>query len=162
MNKVRAATLTDLPAILEVISDGRATMRAEGNMNQWTCGYPSEDVLREDIAKGWGFVVCDGTATVGYFAFIQGIEPTYNVIYEGAWLAGGDYAVIHRMAARRGAHGIFAAALSFALERCRNIRIDTHRDNRIMQHNILKHGFRYCGIIHLANGDERLAYQLPV
>jgi hypothetical protein len=28
-----------------------------------------------------------------------------------------------------------------------------------MQHNILKHGFTYCGIIYLASGDERLAYQ---
>ena len=28
-----------------------------------------------------------------------------------------------------------------------------------MQHNLLKHGFSYCGIIYLANGDERLAYQ---
>lgn len=40
-----------------------------------------------------------------------------------------------------------------------NIRIDTHRDNRIMQHNILKYGFSYCGIIYLLSGDERLAYQ---
>jgi len=36
-----------------------------------------------------------------------------------------------------------------------NIRIDTHRDNRIMQHVISKYGFTYCGIIYLANGDER-------
>ena len=28
-----------------------------------------------------------------------------------------------------------------------------------MQHNLLKHGFTYCGIIYLLNGDERLAYQ---
>ena len=28
-----------------------------------------------------------------------------------------------------------------------------------MQHNIVKHGFSYCGIIYLASGDERLAYQ---
>jgi hypothetical protein len=40
-----------------------------------------------------------------------------------------------------------------------NIRIDTHRDNKIMQHNILKEGFSYCGIIYLESGDERLAYQ---
>ena len=40
-----------------------------------------------------------------------------------------------------------------------NIRIDTHKDNSIMQHNILKHGFSYCGIIYLLSGDERLAYQ---
>ena len=29
----------------------------------------------------------------------------------------------------------------------------------IMQHNILKHGFTYCGIIYLQSGDARLAYQ---
>ena len=40
-----------------------------------------------------------------------------------------------------------------------NLRADTHRDNRIMQHILQKHGFRYCGIIYLLNGDERLAYQ---
>ena len=40
-----------------------------------------------------------------------------------------------------------------------NIRIDTHRDNKIMQHNIVKYGFTYCGIIYLLSGDERLAYQ---
>ena len=28
-----------------------------------------------------------------------------------------------------------------------------------MQRVILKNGFTYCGIIHLKNGDERLAYQ---
>ena len=39
------------------------------------------------------------------------------------------------------------------------IRIDTYRDNQIMQHVIKKYGFGYCGIIFLANGDERLAYQ---
>jgi hypothetical protein len=40
-----------------------------------------------------------------------------------------------------------------------NIRIDTHRDNYIMRHCILSYGFRYCGIIYLASGDDRLAYQ---
>lgn len=40
-----------------------------------------------------------------------------------------------------------------------NIRIDTHKDNHIMQHCIVSYGFTYCGIIYLANGDPRLAYQ---
>ena len=40
-----------------------------------------------------------------------------------------------------------------------NIRIDTHRDNHIMQHCISRYGFTYCGIIYLASGDQRLAYQ---
>ncbi len=32
-------------------------------------------------------------------------------------------------------------------------------DNPIMQHDIAKHGFTYCGIIYLASGAKRLAYQ---
>ena len=48
---------------------------------------------------------------------------------------------------------------AFCFSQDANIRIDTHRDNRIMQHNIEKYGFTYCGIIYLANGDERFAYQ---
>ena len=31
-----------------------------------------------------------------------------------------------------------------------------------MQHIIERHGFTYCGIIYLASGDERLAYQRVV
>ena len=49
--------------------------------------------------------------------------------------------------------------LSFCLTHSDNIRIDTHRDNVIMRHLLEKHGFKYCGIIYLENGDERLAYQ---
>ena len=40
--------------------------------------------------------------------------------------------------------------------------IENRIDNKIMQHNILKHGFTYCGIIYLLSGDERLAYQKVV
>lgn len=43
-----------------------------------------------------------------------------------------------------------------------NIRIDTHHDNRVMQHLLTKHGFTYCGLIYLKSGAERLAYQRVV
>ena len=56
-------------------------------------------------------------------------------------------------------HGIFSSIMDFSFAHDNNIRIDTHRDNHIMQHNIEKYGFTYCGIIYLANGDERLAFQ---
>ena len=52
--------------------------------------------------------------------------------------------------------------MDFCFSHDTNIRIDTHRDNKIMQHNILKHGFTFCGIIYLLSGDERLAYQKVV
>ena len=69
------------------------------------------------------------------------------------------YHVIHRIASYLEAHGIFSTIMDFCFSHDSNIRIDTHKDNCIMQHNIEKHGFNYCGIIYLANGDERLAYQ---
>jgi hypothetical protein len=50
--------------------------------------------------------------------------------------------------------------MDFCFSKDSNIRIDTHGDNHIMQHVIKKYGFTYCGIIYLASGDERLAYQL--
>jgi hypothetical protein len=52
--------------------------------------------------------------------------------------------------------------MDFCFSHDTNIRIDTHHDNKIMQHNILKHGFTYCGIIYLLSGDARLAYQKMV
>ena len=54
------------------------------------------------------------------------------------------------------------SVLEWAFERTPTLRVDTHRDNHIMQHNILKHGLTYCGIIYLLSGDERLAYQKTI
>lgn len=88
-------------------------------------------------------------------------DPTYARIYDGAWLDDEPYYVLHRIASKAGAHGVMAAVMEYALSVSESLRIDTHADNRIMQHNVLKYGFRYCGVIYLANGDPRLAYQLP-
>ncbi|HNZ83431.1 MAG TPA: GNAT family N-acetyltransferase, partial [Sedimentibacter sp.] len=47
----------------------------------------------------------------------------------------------------------------WCFEKCRNLKIDTHRDNIPMQNLLNKNGFIRCGIIYLENGDERIAYQ---
>ncbi len=160
MLTVRPAVPEDIPAIMTVLEAAKGIMRASGNLHQWVGGYPSESVVREDIRGGYGLVVVERDRVVGYFAFIPSPEPTYATIYAGAWLDGKapDH-VIHRIGSLPDVHGVFATIMDFAFSRDRNIRIDTHRDNRIMQHNILKHGFSYCGIIYLSSGDERLAYQ---
>lgn len=81
-------------------------------------------------------------------------------IHEGKWLDDElPYHVVHRIASYPDVHGIFSDIMDFCFSHDPNIRIDTHKDNKIMQHNITKHGFSYCGIIYLASGDERLAYQ---
>ena len=158
---VRKATYLDIPEILPVLDAARGIMRASGNLGQWVGGYPSEEAIRTDIQSGVGYVVLeDKGLLVGYFAFIPSPEPTYACIYGGNWLDDSlPYHVIHRIGSTPWSHGVFSAILQYCFERENNIRIDTHRDNHIMQHLLERHSFSYCGIIYLVSGDERLAYQ---
>ena len=151
----------DLPQIMDVLEAAKGIMRASGNTGQWINGYPSAEVVTRDIRMGWGYVVeCEG-GVAGYFAFIQSPEPTYSKIYGGSWTDDTlPYHVVHRIGSYPQVHGVFRAIMDWCFGQDSNIRIDTHRDNHIMQHNILKYGFEYCGIIYLESGDERLAYQL--
>ena len=139
----------------------RGIMRASGNANQWVGGYPQEEVIRRDIAEGGGFVLTDGCDRItGYFAFLPSPEPTYAYIEGGQWLDDTlPYHVIHRIGSLPEVHGTFAAMLDYCSALESNLRIDTHRDNLIMQHLLERHGFTRCGVIYLASGAERLAYQ---
>ena len=157
---IREARPSDMSAIMQVMEAAKKIMRSSGNMHQWGEGYPSETVILSDMEKNGGFVVEDDNKVVAYFAFLPSPEPTYDHIYGGRWLDDVQpYHVIHRIASYPNVHGIFKSIMDFCFSRDANIRIDTHKDNTIMQHNIEKHGFTYCGIIYLASGDERLAYQ---
>ena len=157
---IREAKPSDMTAIMQVMAAAKKIMRQSGNMHQWGNGYPSEAVITNDMEKHGGYVIEDAGRIVGYFAFLPSPEPTYEKIYDGNWLdEENPYHVIHRIASMADAHGIFISIMDFCFVRETNIRIDTHRDNTIMQHNIEKNGFIYCGIIHLASGDERMAYQ---
>ena len=136
-------------------------MRSTGNANQWTGGYPSTDVILADIENGNLYICEDDGEWLAVFFYRHGDDPTYRVIYDGEWLNDKSYGVIHRIAvtdAARG-RGVASHCYNFALSLSGNVKIDTHRDNLPMQHSLLKNGFSYCGIIHLENGDERLAYQ---
>ena len=157
---IREARPTDMTEIMKVMDAAKKIMRQSGNMHQWIDGYPSEAVISADMERNGGFVIVEDGKIVGYFAFLASPEPTYARIYEGKWLDDErPYHVVHRIASYPDTHGIFSCIMDFCFSKDTNIRIDTHRDNIIMQHNILKHDFTYCGIIYLASGDERLAYQ---
>ena len=84
---------------------------------------------------------------------------TYNIIYDGQWLDEKPYHVIHRIASTPESHGILDVVLDYCEAVSPNIRIDTHEANIIMRKGLERHGYQYCGIIHLLNGDERLAFQ---
>ena len=66
--------------------------------------------------------------------------------------------MIHRIAGIGG--GIFTDALDFCRRKTNHIRIDTHHDNKPMQHVVEKAGFSRRGIIYVDDGTPRIAYEL--
>lgn len=156
---IRKATLDDIPRMREIFAIARRFMAATGNPNQWADTYPSLEQLQDDINSGDSYVCLEADRVVATFVLRGGDDPTYDVIYQGSWKNDNPYATIHRIASSGEVKGIFTHAMKFALLHYSTIRIDTHRDNKVMQKAILKAGFIYCGIIHCWNGDERLAYQ---
>lgn len=156
---IRKSTLADIPAMKDIFAIARRFMVENGNPNQWAETYPSLEQLTNDINSGDSYVCLADNKIVATFLLRGGDDPTYDVIYDGCWQNNNPYATIHRIASNWEVRGIFSKVMGFALQTYGTIRIDTHRDNRVMQHAIEKAGFKYCGIIHCWNGDERLAYQ---
>lgn len=157
---IRKSTLADLPIILSLRDQAREIMRSYGNTFQWPDGYPPDEKFIKDIECGGSHVMLDEKGTiVGTFALLPSPEVTYDIIYDGQWLDEEPYYVIHRIASTPDSHGILDAVLDYSESQVSNIRIDTHEANVIMRKGLDRHGYQYCGIIHLLNGDERLAFQ---
>ena len=157
--EIRKAEMSDLPRMMEIYAQAREYMRANGNPNQWINGYPSREKIREDIEAGESWLCVEDGQILGVFCFFIHKDPTYDVIYEGVWLNDEPYGVIHRIAVADHRKGVASFCFEYGLSRCPRLRIDTHRDNIPMQRSLSKNGFTRCGIILLANGDERIAYQ---
>lgn len=156
---IRKSKPEDLTRLMEIFAHARSFMVSTGNPDQWAEDYPGRELLLKDIGSSDSYVVMVGSAVVATFVLRAGDDPTYRVIYDGEWPDDGPYATIHRIASDGSRKGILHLVMKFALERFTSIRIDTHRDNRVMRAAILREGFRYCGIIRCWNGTERLAYQ---
>lgn len=157
---IRPTELTDIPLVMGIYEYARNFMRANGNATQWVNGYPSEELIRQEIKDSHSFVCIGGQGEIiGTFCFILGDDPTYRQIFEGEWLNDEPYGVIHRMATNGKHKGVADACLDWCMEQSDNIRVDTHKDNLVMQHILEKRGFRRCGIIFVRDGTERIAYQ---
>ena len=157
---VRPAEISDLPEIRRIYDAAKLYMNQTGNPNQWKIGYPPDEMLKNDIENQRLYVVKDEKIG-GVFALIPGIDPTYLKI-DGAWLRDHEYAAIHRVASDGRLRGVLASAVEFAREKYPelDLRIDTHSENLVMQAAIKRLNFVECGIIHLQNGDPRVAFQL--
>lgn len=157
---VRPALPADLPALMPLFDAARAFMRAAGNMVQWVGGYPSAELMADEITAGHCFAITTESGRVcATFCLIAGDDPTYAHI-EGAWLHPGPYCTIHRLASDGSARGVFAATMAYARSLGLVVRADTHESNANMQRLLLEAGFEYCGIIYVADGTPRLAYSL--
>lgn len=157
--KIRRALMEELDEIMEIYDHAKQVMRASGNKDQWTDGYPPRELVSGDIADGMEYVLEKDSQILAVFFLKQGEDPTYKKIYEGAWLNDRPYAVMHRVASSGKEKGAAKVCFDWVFEKYGNVRIDTHDDNHIMQHVLEKNGFSKCGRIYLENGDPRIAYQ---
>ena len=184
--RIRKANLQDFPELRRIYRAAREFMRTHGNPNQWGTTSPEEALLLRDLREGHLYVVLPGDAEssgeaaeesspiAGAFALFTEPDPTYAVIEAepspagpeeisgrgpGSWLSDTPYTTIHSIGSGQTAHGVLQAALDFAEEIYHHIRIDTHTDNTVMQQALGKRGFSRRGIIYLANGDPRIAYE---
>lgn len=162
---IRPATSFDIPRALTIYHSARQFMRRSGNTVQWVNGYPSEALLRSDVAAGRLFVMEDAGGVYAVFAFIIGDDPTYQVI-DGAWLDDAtSYGTLHRLGSDGTHTGVLAEAVAWAWTRCPHLRADTHEDNHPMRRCLERAGFAYTGTIRVADGTPppRLrAHMTPV
>ena len=156
--KIRKSISSDINDILIIYERARSFMKETGNPNQWRDNKPEKEEISKDINDGNHYIVYDDDGIYGAFSFIIGEDPTYNYI-EGAWLNNEKYGTLHKVASAQTKHGILSFILGYCSALVDNIRIDTHEDNKVMQHLILKNSFTKCGIIYLLNGEPRIAYQ---
>ncbi len=162
---IRLAEKKDIDKIMQILAEARESIGRLG-IDQWQYGYPSRDIVKEDIALSRSFVVLDGEDICATFAMRFNGEPTYKKIYCGAWLGDGDYIALHKIAIddlHRG-KGVSREIVSFLGDYARengytSIRVDTHEGNAPMRKMLEKNGFEYCGTIRLLDGQSRVAYE---
>lgn len=169
---VRKAMPDDLPVVAELIGQAKQLLHNDG-IDQWQDGYPDRATLQHDIASGWGrLLVLDGVV-VATAAVIDGPDPNYRELLEGAWKPSqserSDYATIHRVAVASGYRGRHLATEFYRMlidevraSGFHELRVDTHPDNRRMQHLIEGFGFDRVGVAFMRGNraDRRYAYQL--
>lgn len=164
---IRKAEIEELLQIMSIVADAQLSLRELG-IDQWQDGYPSKEVIEEDIASGVGYVYLLEGKVVGYAAIVLSGEVAYGQIPDEGWNTSSDYVVVHRLCVRKGytKSGVAMALMAFASQMALDngytgFRIDTHRGNVRMLSLLRKLGFEYRGIIYYDSG-ERLVYDIKL
>lgn len=157
--KIRKSTSEDLDTILKLYENARVFMASHGNPTQWGTTEPKQAVIENDIALGHSYVCEENDRIIATFFYDICEDPTYAKIHEGQWPNDAAYGVVHRITSDGSVKGAATFCIQWALDQCKNLRIDTHKKNTVMQHLLKKMDFTYCGIIYVADGSERIAFQ---
>ena len=155
---IRNAVSADLPRVLALFANARRFMAQNGNPDQWAGGYPSQELLEQDIARNRLYVCEENEALHAAFVLALGDDPTYAVI-EGAWKNERPYGTLHRIASSGERRGMADAIIDWAFQKTGNLRGDTHEKNLPMQRAFERNGFERCGVIWVEDGTPRIAYQ---
>jgi GNAT superfamily N-acetyltransferase len=161
--ELRKAKPEEQDVIWEILQHAIERRKQDGS-NQWQDGYPNPAVVRNDIEKGYGFVLAEGDAIAGYCAILVNDEPAYQGI-EGQWLTDGDFVVYHRVAispdhlgkglAQEMIRQIHGVALE---QQIHSVKVDTNFDNAGMLKILEKMGYVYCGEVYF-RGSARKAFE---
>ncbi|POY40523.1 GNAT family N-acetyltransferase [Flavobacterium alvei] len=159
----RKAVITDIPEIWAILQEAIIRRKNDGS-TQWQDGYPNLEVIKNDIGKGFGYVLTEGENTIGYCAILINDEPEYQKI-EGEWLTNSDFVVFHRVAISENYLGknlskkIIEFIEDFARKmNIKSLKADTNHDNFAMMKIFEKSGFTFCGIVYF-RGSPRRAYE---
>lgn len=165
MMKFIKATKENMNEILLIIQGAQAYLKSQG-IDQWQNNYPNIEVIKKDIDNNHSYVLVKDNIILGTTAVMFENDKTYNSIYHGKWLTNGRYGVIHRLAVNPDYHGLgLSTEIIKQIElMCKDrginsIKVDTHKENKVMQKVLVKNGFVYCGIIYLVDGNERMAFE---
>ena len=168
---LRKAKSTELDEIMLIIEDGREFLRQQG-INQWQHGSPSKETIEQDIKEQTSYVY-EIDRNIVATAMLTNYDRDYEN-YPTLWSKCDNYLVIHRVATLKNIRnqGIGRQFLSAIVEFVKKenidyIRIDTHKDNKIMRKFLSDFGFVELGEIKLTmknNSDdkERIAYEMKV
>ena len=164
----RKADYNDIDTLVSIVDQAILNFKNDG-INQWQSGYPNRQILVDDIENDTLFVLEDNDSVIGLLNLMEGPDASYKEI-DGAWMNDQPYTVFHTVSVRSDLRGngyagvLFKEAEAFSRNLgYKTVRIDTHHDNKAMQHALAKAGYQSCGTIHLVGGHEegapRIGYQ---
>ena len=168
---LRKAKSTESDEIMLIIEDGREFLRQQG-INQWQHGSPDKEIIEQDIKNQTSYVY-----EIDRDIVATAMITNYDRDYENSptlWSKCNNYLVIHRIATIKNKRnqGIGRQFLSAIVEFAKKenidyIRIDTHKNNKIMRKFLSNFGFVKLGEIKLTmknnlDDKERIAYEIKV